>query len=340
MKAEHRHQLHTNLLADRMGRLVESMKSTPTRTSQLLWTLVLLSLAVIAAWQYLGYATRSDHSAQWTEVDVATHDPRIGPESLLKFEDDKKNKIRFNGTLSGRAAAFQVARLRLEDGLGLKGIASFRNEQAINNIKGALQFYTDLAPRCPDAPLLAQEALMGIAKAKESLIAVPAEDDDEKKLDFGTLDQARDAYQALVKVFPDSVLGKEAESRLKELKEKGVQIEEFYKFKLRAALKHPDLPTFPTPLDNKPAPETSPTFPPIPDFNLNPPTGPGSTAVPPETTAPGSKVVPPTTTGPGSTTVPPAATSSGSSTPPAKKTLPESPTTKKPTPPDKEKSKN
>ena len=325
MKAEHRHQLHTNMLADRMNRLVQSVKSTPTRTSQLVWTLVLLTLVVIAVWQYLSYATQTDHSAQWTKITDDTHDPLSGLESLVNFADNNK------GTLAGRTALFQVARLRLQN--GLNGIASFRNEHAIKSIKEALLLYADLAPRCPDAPLLAQEALMGVAKAKESLIGVPVEDDDEKTL--YTLDQAKDAYQELATTFPSSILGKSAASHVKELEEKSSQIDDFYKNKLHAAMKHPDLPSFPTPLDNRPAPEMAPPIPAIPDFKLPPTTTPGSTPVPSITTKPGSTAVPPPTTIPDSSKVPPAATPPASSSQAPKTTLPESTTPKKPPAPDK-----
>jgi hypothetical protein len=247
MKAEHRHQLHKNLLADRMGRLVESMKSTPKTTSALVWTLVLLSLGTLAVWQYWGHATQVDSSARWTDVDAATHDPRGGTEKLQYIS---KN---YPGTLAARTAEFQTARLLLQEGERL--ITSFRNKEAVDGIKTALRLYAELAQHCPDAPLLEQEALMAIAKAKESLIGVPAEDEATKKLQYGTLEQALEAYQQLQKKFPNSTLGKMAEQRIKEIEDKGPQITKFYEDKLRAAATHPVLPDLPQPLTGQTPPK-------------------------------------------------------------------------------------
>ena len=45
MKAEKRHQLQRNALADRMGRLFETMKSSPRSSSTLVWAFIIVTLA-------------------------------------------------------------------------------------------------------------------------------------------------------------------------------------------------------------------------------------------------------------------------------------------------------
>jgi hypothetical protein len=254
MKAEHRHQLHKNLLADRMEQLYRTVKSGPTKTSGLVWVFVLLALGSILVWQLWKGATQTNSSAQWTEVDVATHDPRVGPEHLAQIGADSQ------GTLAGRTAQFQSARLLLQNGLG--SIMAFQHKSAVANIKSALKLYAELAPQCPDAPILEQEALMGVAKARESLIGVPAEEKEDKDLEYGSLDQAKAAYQKLVDKFPKSPLGKEAANRLQELQAKGPAIAKFYEDKLKAAAPEPALPNLPEPFPGitPPKPEPFPGF--------------------------------------------------------------------------------
>jgi len=218
MKAQHRHQLHTNILADRVGRLFQGMKSTPKATSMLVWVLVLLSFGTFAIWQYWGHATETQHSAVWTQVDEATHDPRAGLKELQDIGAQNP------GTIAGRTAEFELARSYLQN--GTESFSSFRNDEAIKSLKEALRLYKELAPQCADAPLLAQEALMGIAKAKESLVGVPTEENHEE--DYGTLDQALAAYQKLAEKYPASVLGEAAHRRVTEIETKKPEIEKFY----------------------------------------------------------------------------------------------------------------
>jgi hypothetical protein len=83
-----------------------------------------------------------------------------------------------------------------------------------------------LIPLSGDAPLLAQEAMMGAAKAEETLIGVPKEDNPSEFR--GTLERAIELYQKLAETYPDSFQGKAAAKRVKELQEKGPQIQAFY----------------------------------------------------------------------------------------------------------------
>jgi tetratricopeptide (TPR) repeat protein len=222
MKAQHRHDLQTNILADRVGRLLQGMKSTPKSTSMLVWVLVLLSFGTFAVWQYWGHATETQHSAIWTEVDEATHDPRASLSKLQSIGTEHP------GSIAGRTATFELARYSMQRSYSPEGTESFsasKNDQAITFLKEALRLYKELAPQCADSPLLAQEALMGIAKAKESLVGVATEDD---KDDYGTLDQALAAYQKLAEKYPESVLGKAARGRVTEIETKKPEIEKFY----------------------------------------------------------------------------------------------------------------
>src|SRR5262249_25386688 len=148
MKAEHRHQLHTNVLADRMGRLVKGMKSAPRSTSTLIWIFLVLALATFALWQYAASATMKDRSELWTHVDKITHDPslwtRIEPVSrqplgLLKLQEVE---VRNPGTIPARTSEFEVARWNLRQ--GLEALAGGDRLGAAMQLDEARRLYTKL----------------------------------------------------------------------------------------------------------------------------------------------------------------------------------------------------
>jgi hypothetical protein len=101
-----------------------------------------------------------------------------------------------------------------------------QHDEAIKDLVKARQFYQDLAPLCRSEPILQQEALMGVAKAEESLIAAP--DPTNPKQPAGNIDRAIGYYEALANQYPESFQGKAARQRAKELKDNKQQIEAFY----------------------------------------------------------------------------------------------------------------
>jgi hypothetical protein len=226
MKAQHRHELKTNALADRMGGLLQSMKSAPKTTSVLVWVFIILALGTYAVWQYQASAAQSQRSELWTQVDQGTHEPEGGTRSL---EELGKNH---SGSIAGRAANFTLARLNFQE--GQEGLDSFRRTEAVQKLVQAREMYQKLSKQCADAPALAQEALMGLAKAEESLvgIAVPKSDEDktEEPTYYGSLDKALEYYRQLADKYPDSPLGKAAAKRVEDLEkpETREQIEKVY----------------------------------------------------------------------------------------------------------------
>jgi hypothetical protein len=233
MKAEHRHQLHTNVLADRMGRLVQGMKSAPKSTSMLVWVFVVLALATFAVWQYAGSATMRDRSALWASVDAATHNPAGGLSELQLVE------ARNPGTIPGRSARFQRARWNLQQGLA--SLAGDERAGALPRLKEARKLYSELVPDCVDVPLLTQEAMMGRATAEESLVGMvePADvgetsgtessEQAKEEKPAGSLDKALEYYLDLARKYPDSIFGKKAAERAQELDQTSrSKIEQFY----------------------------------------------------------------------------------------------------------------
>ncbi len=224
MKAEHRKELHTNLLADRMGRFLQGMKSGPKNKSLLIWVFALLAVGMFVIWQYVASATLTQRSSLWVQLDSALYDP---PEIMLETMESLAKE--HQGTLPARVARFQRARLLLQE--GLETFASEKRAQAITKIQEAHKLYGQLARECTAAPLLDQEAMMGMAKAEEALIGLnkPSADTTAEEASTYTLDQARARYQQLAAKYPESYLGKAAAERAKDLEDNREAVLALYK---------------------------------------------------------------------------------------------------------------
>src|SRR2546421_2586490 len=108
MKADKRHQLQRNALADGVGRLVQGMRSSPTSRSTLAWVFVVLAVVVVVIWQYAAHATQAQYSALWSDVNAASHDAFDDLDSVL---DRLRHVAGENqGTFPARSARFEFAR--------------------------------------------------------------------------------------------------------------------------------------------------------------------------------------------------------------------------------------
>jgi hypothetical protein len=201
MKAEHRKELHTNALASGMSRVVEGLKTRPNNRSLTILAFALLAIALLLGWRYYSNRSALQRSALWLKLDEA-QDTR----DLKKLADDNQ------GTMQARVARFQLARVNLSWGLE-RLCSSLEREEALKKIKEAGQDYEQLAKESRQVPLLAQEALMGAAKARESL---------------GDLNGALDFYKQLTETYPRSALGKEAAQQAERVQQRQAQMQGFY----------------------------------------------------------------------------------------------------------------
>jgi tetratricopeptide (TPR) repeat protein len=192
MKAEHRKELMTNTLANRLGEAVSSMKEGPSRGT--LFVLGVVGLIVILAlvWRYLAASGEEADSARWLKWDsVAT------PEQLKAFVENKE----VEGQAQGRLARLEEARRSLYEGLRQLGNPGTR-KKAQEELKHAVGLYEKLAEECADKPFLHPQALMGAAKSYESL---------------GDAEQARRYYQQLQNKYTNTVFGRDAAEQLQRL---------------------------------------------------------------------------------------------------------------------------
>ena len=198
MKAAHRKELQTNVLADRMGRLLDNVKSGPKSASAVAWIFVILALVVFAAWQYYSRVSPDEDSTRWVVLRQLTgvaDGPQLR-ESLQKFIDSQP------GTIQTRIARFQLARICLRD--GQDSFASFDRSDAIENLRTARGLYETLIRETSDNAMLHQEALLGAATTEEALSGVPVDPADAAP---GSLDRALEYYLRLVQ-FSLKQLGK------------------------------------------------------------------------------------------------------------------------------------
>jgi hypothetical protein len=201
MKAQHRKELQTNALADRMGRLIESAKAGPNQTMLIIGGVILVILLIIFGWRYYSKVSSQTRSDLWLKVEEASD-----------LEDIEKIAKESPNTVPGRVARLQWARTLYRQGIE-KLYSVTDRDNAQKNLEDARNLYDQLAKELTDSPVMVQEAMMGSAKARESL---------------GDLDSATAAYNKLAKDFPKSALGKEAEDRAKQLQDKGTEIKDFY----------------------------------------------------------------------------------------------------------------
>src|SRR6516164_3425961 len=98
MKAEHRKELHTNLLADSMGKLVQKVKSPTSTRAVVLWVIVGLVVATVGFWLYSVNRASDTAGALWIKLDNlkdAATTEKFGEDRqgqvLKKFEEISKD---------------------------------------------------------------------------------------------------------------------------------------------------------------------------------------------------------------------------------------------------------
>lgn len=192
MKAEHRKELQTNVLADKLGRVLHNMREGPSRATWVVLSVVVLVVILGLVWYYFWKSKEESTSALWLKWDNISSE-----RELESFADSKDHQ----GTPQVRLARFQVARLKLQNGTRQLGDAESRDD-AFKSIRAAAESYEKLYDESAETPVLQQEALTGAAKAHECL---------------GDLRRAKELYERLADKFPDSTLGENAKKQLARL---------------------------------------------------------------------------------------------------------------------------
>lgn len=221
MKAEQRKELETNALADRMGHLVQRVKTQQRRTT-LYWFLMVAGLLIALFLVFRWYQTsRTDNSRRWVGLEMGA--PRMFFPETPGLEELIGENLR--QTNQGKAARFQVAWfLFWEQGIKRLGVES---GDALKKLESAGALYTKLAEDCADDPVWEPEALYALAVIEET----------RSVTDIKRLEDAKTRYEDLVKKHKESARGKLADQWLKDYDdpEKRRELESFYT-EMRATL--------------------------------------------------------------------------------------------------------
>jgi hypothetical protein len=189
MKAEHRKELETNALADRVGRALQGMKQKPQKRT-FVW-FALIAVVLVFGWLYMRYQTnqRQDRSKQWVMLDLGA------PDFIKQLVEN------YSQSNQGKAAHFEDSYSNFRQFLRFLPRSPKEVLQALDQLQ---RNYESLAAQCKEDNVLSPEALFTQAVIAETLIM---KSDANVKL-------AQDAYQAVVDKHKDTAFGKKAQKRL------------------------------------------------------------------------------------------------------------------------------
>ena len=194
MKAEHRHELQSNVLADWLATSADKVKPYSS--------LITVAIAVLAIGVGIFAYLRSTDERGKAEASQQLIEALQGGVGGLQ-----EVAANYRGTEPALVAQLLVAEAQLDSGAD----ALYTNKPAARtNLSTAAEAFSMAKDEAKD-PMLRAWALYGLGRAHESL---------------GDLDRARGDYQALLKEYPDSGLAGAARKNLDHLNQPGVK--EFY----------------------------------------------------------------------------------------------------------------
>jgi tetratricopeptide (TPR) repeat protein len=198
MKAEHRHELQTNILAEWLEDTIEKLKPY---TRAIIGVLVAL-LIILGVYTYVGSSERRAQAAASDKYIEALNSLSItGPQELQGVIEQYK------GTQPAALSQLVLAEFQLTDGTN----ALYTNKPAARDSLSRAAGDFALAEQATRDPMLRAWAQYGLGRAYESM---------------GNLDRARTEYQSLITDYPDSALIEAAKSHLAHLNQQGIK--EFY----------------------------------------------------------------------------------------------------------------
>jgi hypothetical protein len=205
MKAEHRKELETNLLADRMGSIIQRMKGGPQRRTIFYWFLLLLVVVIAVVAYYYFQGDRAGAVQRWIALD-------FGEIEALRRDTEESNPK--------KAAELELWHYYLTK----EGVLNLGSDpkNALRFIVGIGEVYDDLSKKqyFKDDPQWAAEVDYALAVIEETRAAV----------DIKKLDSAKLRYEQVANDHKKTTFGDLAAKRKEVLadKEKFKQIKEFY----------------------------------------------------------------------------------------------------------------
>lgn len=214
MKAEHRKELETNELADRMGRLVERVKHRPQGRG--FFYLILLGvLAGVLFWfWYLNRQSTQLEAESWFFFELA-NDKQLKILGKVTDGDSRQPDQEVSDNVK-RASRFQLAWQQLwDEGIRKLGADS---RGALRSVGEAEKIYKALAEECQGDPVWEPEALYNLAVITETR-AVQSRDN---------LEKAITKFREVAKKHKESGYGQLALARANHLEENLAGLKSFY----------------------------------------------------------------------------------------------------------------
>ncbi len=193
VRAALHHKDEESLLARWYKDFLTAVKQPPSKSTWLLLVVVLLAAVLIGSWFWFTSSSNASSSELW----LKKFQTPPTPADLEKFAEDPSQKA----SVQARFALVESARRRMA---AVADLGSDARAKAAPEITKAKDIYEELVRDSGDTPALMQESLFGAAKANEAL---------------GDLAKARQFYAQLAKDYKDTVLGREADARIKALDE-------------------------------------------------------------------------------------------------------------------------
>lgn len=242
MKAERRHELQHNELADWIAEVAERLRPY----TRAIVGVVLAALVLFIVYSWLTARRESSERTAWDEYYDA-----------LEVQSSETAIKELHGVVErhGDTTAGSWAKVTLADYQLLEGVDQLftDKDEGLKKIDQAVEHYEAVAKGATDS-LLAARAQFGLARAYEAQ---------------GDLEKAREAYQSVVQMDASRAYAVPAEERLEQLK--GGSAAEFYAwFKQQEPVPLPPSPPLPGTPGERPAFDPS-NLSPSGDVNLSPP---------------------------------------------------------------------
>jgi hypothetical protein len=186
MKAEHRKELETNVLADRLGRVVTNLKQGPQRGTAMYVVLGILVAAAVFIGVRWYRMSKNENSDAW-----------------LYFEAGEIKALEDSYPLSkpGVAWRFQRAWFTMWEN-GIKKLGADQ-KSALENLELARRVYEDLKIEVAGDPILEPEAMYCLAQIEETMAVT----------DRNRLATAAEMYDEVAKKHDKSAYGELAQKR-------------------------------------------------------------------------------------------------------------------------------
>ena len=195
MKAEHRKELETNALADRVGHFVQTIKQRPQKKAMIWVVLAIVAVVVVLLLYRRSYMRTESNSLLWEQF--GDNSGRYLQEIIDR--DPESNQA--------KAALFEFRYILLRD--SLRKLAS-KPKEALAALDDLDRAYGELAKLVSDDKVLLPEALFAQAVIEETRII---KDDDNWK-------NALTKYKDVADNHADSAFGKLARQRVEILENK------------------------------------------------------------------------------------------------------------------------